>query len=302
MEIGQIEAFVQVVRDGSFTKAANTLNLSQPSVSTRVAGLEAALDCQLFIRSGRRLRLTQIGETFLPHAERALMALLDGKAAVDDHQSGRRGQVSVVVLDTLAVSFLPEPMQRFRSEYPGVDFTVHLCMPREILNLLYEGTAELGLIRGPLWDRGVQILARFQEPVQAITNSSHPLAQRGEISLADVLDYPIYRLPLDAATMAFVEHIAAQARSQSGGSQVWMPAIMAIPMLLKGQGIAFLPETFVQSYLDSGDLLVLDIIDLPNLSHEPLLVKMADHSLDNLHLEFVRMFRAQWRHLLVDQV
>jgi DNA-binding transcriptional LysR family regulator len=300
MEIGQIEAFVQVVRDGSFTAAATSLNLSQPSVSTRVAGLEAGLNCQLFTRGGRRLKLTPVGETFLPYAERALMALQEGKGAVVDYKTGRRGQVSVVALDTLAVSFLPEPMQRFRSEHPRVDFAVHLCMPREILNLLYEGTAELGLIRGPLWDRGVQALARFQETVRAITSANHPLARHLELSLADVLDYPIYRAPLDASTMAFVEQLATQTKSRVGGSQVWLPAIMAIPTLLKGQGIAFLPESFVQDHLKVGDLVVLNITDLPALTHEPLLVKIADRTLDELHLEFARMIRAQWRSLLVD--
>lgn len=301
MEIGQIEAFVQVVRDGSFTQAANSLNLSQPSVSTRVAGLETALNCQLFVRGGRRLKLTPIGEAFLPYAERSLSALQEGRAAVLDHQSGKRGRVSLAVLDTLAVSFLPKPMQRFRDEHPAVDFAVHLSMPREILNLLYEGVADLGLIRGPLWDRGIQVLARFQEPVRAIANINHPLANREKITMADVLDYPVYRIPLDAASVAFVEHLTAQSRSHSSGAQVWLPAIMALPMLRQGPGIAFLPECFVQDDLKTGELTTLRITDLPALSHEPLLVKIAQRNLDPLHLEFVRMMRAQWRSILVDR-
>jgi DNA-binding transcriptional LysR family regulator len=299
MEIGQIEAFIQVVRDGSFTKAAAALHLSQPSVSTRIAALEASLNCRLFNRKGRRLTLTPIGESFLPYAERALMALQDGQQVVTDHQTGRRGQISIVSVDTLAASFLPAPIQRFRVENPGVNCTVHLCMPREILNLLYEGIASMGLIRGPLWDRGVEVLARFQEPIRAITREGHQLAQRNEISLADLLAFPLYRVPLDGATMAFVEHLSAQTRSRQGSSQVWLPAIMAVPMLLKGQGIAFLPESFALHYLERGELVVLQVSDMPALSHEPLLVKLADQELDDLHLELVRMVRAQWRPLLV---
>jgi DNA-binding transcriptional LysR family regulator len=300
MELGQIEAFIQVVRDGSFTKAAKALNLSQPSVSTRIAGLEASLDCKLFLRSGRRLSLTPIGDAFLPYAERAIIKLQEGQQSVADFKSGRRGHVSLVVLDTLAMSLLPKPMHRFRSEYPEVDFTVHLSMPREILSLLYDGKTLLGLIRGPLWDRGIKVLGRFEEPIQAITNANHPLAGGSEISLADVMDFPIYRVPIDVTTMAFVEHLVEQARSIRGGSQVWFPAIMAIPILLKGQGVAFLPESFVSDYLVSGELVSLDITDLPVLNHEPLLVKMAGHKLDSLHQELVRMIRAQWRTIRVD--
>lgn len=300
MEIGQIEAFVQVAREGSFTKAAESLNLSQPSVSTRIAGLEASLDCKLFFRSSRRLSLTPIGEAFLPYAEKALLTFQEGQQTVADYKSGRRGQVSIVVLDTLAMSLLPKPMQRFRREYPEVDFTVHLSMPREILKMLYDGKTCLGLIRGPLWDRGIQVLAYFQEPVHVIANAGHPLAQQGEISLADVLDYPIYRVPLDPSTVAFVEHLVEQVRSSHTRSQVWLPVIMAIPMLLKGQGVAFLPESFVGEYLVSGELVILDVTDLPVLNHEPLLVKLADYELDSLHQALVRMIRAQWRTIRVD--
>lgn len=299
MEFGQIEAFVQVVRDGSFTKAAETLNLTQPTISARIAVLEAELGCELFVRGGRRLSLTPVGEAFQPYAERTLLALQEGEQAVKDYQNGRRGYVSIVALDTLAMSLLPKPVQRFRMAYPDVDLTVHLNMPRQILQMVFEGETHLGLIRGPLWDRGIEVVARFQEPVQVIANANHPLAHEKHISLADVLDYPIYRLPLDAATMAFVEHLVAQARSQSGQSQVWLPAIMVIPMLLKGKGLAWLPESFVEQYLWSEELAVLDVDDLPFLKHEPLLVKLGGYKLDAHHQELVRMIRAQWRKIEV---
>ncbi|MEJ2711493.1 MAG: LysR family transcriptional regulator [Anaerolineales bacterium] len=301
MEFGQIEAFVQVVRDGSFTKAAETLNLTQPTISARLAVLEAELGCQLFVRGGRRLSLTPVGEAFRPYAERTLLALQEGEQAVRDYQAGRRGYVSIVALDTLAMSLLPKPVQRFRAAYPDVDLTVHLNMPRQILQMVFGGETQLGLIRGPLWDRGVEVVARFQEPVQVIANAGHPLAQKKHISLADILDYPIYRLPLDAATVAFVDHLVTQARSQSNQSQIWLPAIMVIPMLLKEQGVAFLPGSFVEDYLISGELVALDVADLPFLKHEPLLVKLDGYKLDSHHQELIRMIRAQWRKLEVTQ-
>lgn len=300
MEIGQIEAFVQTVHAGSFTKAAESLHLSQPSISSRIAGLEASLVCRLFIRSGRRLSLTPIGEAFLPYAERALIALQEGQEIVADHKSGRKGYVSIVGIDTLAMAFLPRPMQRFRREYPDVDFTVHQSMPREILDLLYEGKTHLGLIRAPLWDRGIQVLGRFQEPVCVIVNAHHPLSGEREISISKVLEYPIYRVPLDPGTVAFVEHLVEQVRSRRNTSQVWLPVMMLIPMLLMEQGVAFLPKSFVAEYLSSGELVVLDVVDLPILNHEALIVKRADRELDILHQELVRMIRTEWREIRID--
>jgi DNA-binding transcriptional LysR family regulator len=299
MEIGQIEAFVRVVREGSFTKAAQAMNLTQPTISSRISVLEAELGCQLFVRGGRRLSLTPVGEALWPHAERTLMELHDGEQAVMEYKTGRRGYVSIVALDTLAMSFLPKPVQRFRREYPEVDLTVHLNMPRGILEMIYENKTQLGLIRGPLWDRSIDIIARFQEPVQVITNAAHPLAQQDRISLQDVLNFPIYRVPLDAATVAFVEHLVEQARTQNNQSQVWLPVIMVIPMLMEGQGVAFLPESLVSEYVNNGELVALEIADLPFLKHEPLLVKLNDCRLNTHHQDLVRMIRAQWRQIEV---
>jgi DNA-binding transcriptional LysR family regulator len=300
MEYGQFKAFVQVARDGSFTMAAQSLGLTQPSVSTRIAVLESTLGSALFVRSGRKLSMTPAGEALLPYAHRSLTALQEGEQMVNDHIIGKRGIVSIVVLDTLAMSILPKPMQRFQSEHPEVKFKVHLCMPREILNLLYDGTAHLGLIRGPLWDRGVESIAHFQEPIHAIVSANHPLAGLSEISLNDVLEYPIYRVPLSPTTTAFVEKLWEQTRSGSGTGIVQLPVVMAIPMLLKSNGVAFLPGTFVNDNLASGTLVALPIPDMPKLYHEPLLVKLSNRTLDALHQELARLITAQWRGIRVD--
>ncbi|HID54049.1 MAG TPA: LysR family transcriptional regulator [Anaerolineae bacterium] len=299
MEIRQLEAFVRSARAGSFTAAATQLNLTQPAVSARVAALEKELGGALFERGGRRLRLTRLGQMFLPYAQRALTAVADGREASQRHASGSLGRVTVAALDTLATYMLPEVMERFRAEYPAVDFSIKLRLLPDILAMLHDGRATLGLMGAPLWDKTIHIRAHFQEPVRAVVAANHPLAGK-QLSLVDIYEFTIYRITLSPRLTALVENIAEQARSGSGGAVVAIPAIMAAPLLLQGKGIAFLPQGFVQTYVDAGQLVFLEIEDLPLLSHELLVVSLAERPLDPPNTAFVQMLRAQWRHILVN--
>src|SRR5712691_2102191 len=83
LDLGQIEAFVQVAQHRSFSKAADALFLTQPSVTARIQSLERDLGETLFERNGRGVRLTETGTTFLPFARRSLKALQDGRDALD---------------------------------------------------------------------------------------------------------------------------------------------------------------------------------------------------------------------------
>jgi len=93
--IKQIEAFVEVVRRGTVSRAAEALGVTQPALTARLHGLERELGQMLFARSGRGVRLTDAGRAFLPHAERTLLAVADGRAAVADLASGRAGRLVI---------------------------------------------------------------------------------------------------------------------------------------------------------------------------------------------------------------
>jgi len=303
MELGQIEAFLAAERLGSFTRAAETLDLTQPSISARITGLETEVGGALFARGGRRLRLTPLGKTFLPYAERTLSSIHDGMQAVTRYQEGRLGQVAIASLDTSAMYFLTEPMKRFRLEYPSVDFRITFRKNTSIVEELYSGDVNLGLMGAPLWDTNLKTLAYFQERVRAVVSPEHPLAllqkQRGKVTLKDVYNYTIYRVTLNPHVTAMVEGIAEQARPGSGGAIIYIPSMMVRHLLLEGSGVAFLPEYFLMSRVTLGQLTFIEVDDLPVMTNETLLVTMRGRELDEPSLAFVRMIRAQWRHILV---
>jgi DNA-binding transcriptional LysR family regulator len=303
VELGQLEAFERTHREGSFTRAAEALALTQPAVSTRIAQLEAELGGPLFVRSGRKLALTALGRRFLPYAERALAVLADGLHAVQAVHSGKVGQVTLSSLAIMGIDLLPEPLARFMHENPGVDVLIRRSSTSEIIEQLYDGTAVLGLLGAPLLDRGVQILARFQEDVRAVVTPDHPLAQRqasGEaLNLADLTAYIIFNVALHPAVTAFVRDLVETSRRDYGKAMISIPNVMINRMAQLSEGVAFVSISRVQHHVDGGRMVYLKVEDMPRLFSEPLLVALRGRELDPPSAEFVRLIKAHWRHILV---
>lgn len=303
MELGQLEAFERTHREGSFTRAADALGLTQPAVSTRIAQLEAELGGPLFVRSGRKLTLTALGRRFLPYAERALAVLADGMQEVHNLQAGKTGQVTIATLNTMGIDLLPEPLARFMRENPGVDVLIRRSSTLEIIEQLYDGTAVLGLLGAPLLDRGVQILARFQEEVQAVVTPDHPLARQqesqGTLKLADLTEHTIFNVGLHPAATAFVRDLVETARREHGKAMITIPTVMVNRMAQLAEGVAFVSLSRVQHHVDAGRMVYLKVEDMPRLFSEPLLVSLRGRELDPPSAEFVRLIKAQWRHILV---
>src|SRR3712207_940080 len=107
MDIGQIEAFVQVAALQSFSKAAESLFLTQPSVTARIQGLERELQESLFERSGRGVRLTDAGQVFLPYAQRILQHLKEGRESIEGLRRSDLGFLRLGSAPALGTYVLP---------------------------------------------------------------------------------------------------------------------------------------------------------------------------------------------------
>src|SRR6266536_2009561 len=147
MLLGQIEAFVEVVKLGTVLRAAESLFITQPALTARLHGLERELNQQLFARSGRGLRLTDAGRAFLPYAERALRALADGREAVEDLAAGRAGRLIIGATGSVSSYVLPAVLKRFRLEHPRVELTVRTGHTEHVLELVLEQGVELAIVR-----------------------------------------------------------------------------------------------------------------------------------------------------------
>ena len=146
MEIHQLQYFVAVAEEASFTRAAARVHVAQPGVSAQVRRLEAELGQQLLDRSGRSVRLTEVGAAVLPFARAALDALDGARLAVDQLAGLVRGRVTVGMVSGCALPALAGLLADFHGRYPGVAIALTEDGSDRLVELLRDGKLDLALI------------------------------------------------------------------------------------------------------------------------------------------------------------
>lgn len=302
MEIGQLEAFDRVARDGNFTRAAETMDLTQPAVSTRISLLETELGGQLFERRGRTLLLTPLGERFLPYAQRIIALRDDGLQIVKDFHAGVRGQVKIAAPTPFLLSYMIDTLSQFRNNHPAVDILIRERNKTTIFDLLLDNSLTLGLVNAPVFARDMVQILRMRDPIVPIIGATHPLAQRQHdtLRMQDLYKYTIFRVSMFPQMTAFIDEVADLAREGSGGAVIAVPMVMARRLVMMGQGLTFLPASYVRAPIQSGEFVQLNITDMPKLYSEPVIIAYKNRDLDEAHQAFIEVFKAMWQHLLVE--
>ena len=210
MELRKLAYFDAVVRDGSFTKAAQRLHVAQPAVSAQIRRLESELGTTLLERTTRRVALTHAGELFVARARQALAQLDAARGDLAELSAVRRGRVRIGATQVLGSLDLPASLASFRHRYPGVSLTLHTGLIAKLLGLLDAG--DVDLILGPVHD---DLPAAFHarplapESLVLVTPPGHPLAAGRDVALAAAGDEPFVCLPADSRLHAILAGAAA---------------------------------------------------------------------------------------------
>jgi LysR family hydrogen peroxide-inducible transcriptional activator len=191
MEIHQLRYFLAIVKEGSFTAAAEACAVSQPSLSSQVAKLEDEAGGPLLERHRTGARLTARGRLFLPRATEALRQLEAARKDWADLDGLRRGEVTLGCLPTTGAYVLPPLLRRFRSRYP--DLTVKLreeSSPR-LAEALAAGEIDLAFLDEAGLGPGLRAHTLFSEPLLVAVPQDHRLAGRGAIAVEALADEPL---------------------------------------------------------------------------------------------------------------
>lgn len=202
----QLRAFCHTARAGSVSAAAETLFLSQPSVSLQIQALEREFEATLFERRGPQIRLTPDGELLY----RLAHPLVDGIDRLHETFRAHQGQIETGELNVAAgestiLYILPGPMQQFAASYPGVRVKLHNVTGRDGMAMLRADTADFAV--GSMLEVPDDIVYR---PVVSfdpalITPLDHPLARREQVTLKDISPYGLILPPRHLSTWAIVD-------------------------------------------------------------------------------------------------
>lgn len=186
MELNQLRYFAKVADLGSFTRAAEACHVSQPSLSQQIAKLEYELGRPLFERLGRGVRLTEAGRRFRERAGAILGLVDEARTSITDEPD--TGRVVVAAIPTIAPYFLPAVLTRFATECPRARIEVVEETTAQMLRLLHDGTADVGVLALPVKDDVVQAEPLFDEELLAVLPAGHRLADRARIEIRDLGD------------------------------------------------------------------------------------------------------------------
>ncbi len=203
MDLAAVRAFVALARHGRFTRAAQALGVSQPSLSRQVQRLEKDLGARLVVRAPEGVVLTEAGGRFLAHAEKALASLDAACNELAELGGVPRGAVSLGTLATVGAYVLPAVLAAFHKRHPGVRLTVREGFRDELEALVLRGELDFAIIQLPPRHEELTAVRLWQEDYVLAVPPGHRLARgRRAVALADVADEPFVLIPGGTASQA----------------------------------------------------------------------------------------------------
>ena len=256
MELHQLEYFVAVAEEASFTRAASRVHVAQPGVSAQVRRLESELGQQLLDRSGRSVRLTEVGSAVLPFARAALDAVANARLTVDDLAGLVRGQVTVGMVSGCALPVLAELLAGFHDRHPGVAIALVEDNSDRLVERLRDGRLDLALIGwAEQTPADIDSVVLVDEELVAVVAPGHPLAGTGAgagagaragggaITIRQLRDLPLVSLPRGTGVRAALDAACAAA----GFTPRIVFEASALPMVVelagRGLGLAVVPAS-----------------------------------------------------------
>jgi LysR family hydrogen peroxide-inducible transcriptional activator len=258
MEVHQLRYFCAVAETGNFTRAAEREQVAQPSLSQQIMKLEEELAVRLFDRLGRSVRLTDMGQMFLPRARTILNELRAAKEEVAQRQSSVAGPISVGVIPTIAPYFMPTRIASFSRKYPEASMTVVEDVTVRLMDSLRAGLVDLAVMALPARGHDLECYPLRTERLFAILPKGHRLAKKRTLVMKELREEPFLLLRDDHCFRETAIEICKRARI--------LPQVIfesgqfssILGMVGAGLGVSIVPEMALEQRADCTFVLIAD--------------------------------------------
>ena len=261
VELAQLEAFLQVAQHRSFSRAAEALFLTQPSVTARIQSLEREIGERLFERTGRSVTLTDAGHAFMPHAQRALTAVQEGTDAIEAVRHGDIGSIRIGASDTIATYVLPGILKQFRETRPRVHVHLTTGQTEGIVEKLLAGETHVAVSRLTQHPE-VESLHLYNDDLALVCSPSHPFASRGRVTVAEAGKEPFLFFERSSSYHTLVYSMFLRVGVVPESVMELDSMETTKHMVEAGLGIAILPVVSVDREITAGQLTRVEIRDM----------------------------------------
>jgi LysR family transcriptional regulator, low CO2-responsive transcriptional regulator len=258
----QLVVFEATARNGSFTKAAAELDITQPTVSTQIKQLTKVIGLPLFEQIGKRIYLTEAGKELLVTCHEIFDRLDGFEMAVADLRGMKRGKLRLSTVTT-AQYFIPEILGRFCESYADVDIALEITNHQELEERMMDNADDLYILSDPPADIPLKIEPFLENPLVVIARYDHPLAGKKNIPLEAIANEPFIMREIGSGTRKaiqqfFLEHeITVPVRLEIGNNEAIKQAIAG------GLGISVLSRHVLNLEKTNGEFTILDVKHFP---------------------------------------
>ena len=261
MELSQLETFLAVAEERSFSRAAQRLHRTQPAVSQVIRKLEGAVGETLFDRTSRDGSLTAAGALLRDYAQRLLALRREASSALDELKSLERGHLQLAANEYTCMYLLPA-VDAFRREFPHVGVTVQRMLASLIPEELNLRTFELGVISYKPDPAQVRSIAVYGDSLAFIVSPHHPLARASRVSIRDLGNENFIAHNVASPLRRKVIETFQRHRTPLNMG-IELPTIEAIKRFVAmGNGVALVPHLTVARELEIGDLVRVKVDEL----------------------------------------
>ena len=260
-DLPDLGLFRHVVEAGSITQGARRANLALAAASTRIRNMENTLGAALLVRSRLGVVPTQAGRTLLQHARAILAEAERLREDLGAYAGGLAGQIRVLSNTNALTEFLPEALSSFLAAHPQVSVDLEERLSDEIVGLIAEGVADLGIIAGTVEAASLETFPFRKDRFVLVVARDHPLAKRTNTAFAQVLDYDFVGLDRSSALQRFLADKAARV-GQPLRLRIQLRSFDAVCRMVEcNVGIGIVPETTAHRVSRSMAIAVVALAD-----------------------------------------
>jgi DNA-binding transcriptional LysR family regulator len=258
----RLQVFHTVARLLSFTKAAETLHMTQPAVTFQVRQLEEYFNTRLFDRTHNRISLTEAGRKVFEYADRIFELYAEMENSVREMTGEISGALTIGASTTIAEYMLPTLLGDFKDRYPDVAIHLKVSNSEGIVSMVENNTIDLGVVEAPVANKSLVVEVCKRDQLVAIVPPGHPLAAEGTVTIACLLEHPFICREEGSGTREVINDYLDRLPSCASLLKVAME--LGSPEAVKGaveagMGVSVVSRATIQKELRLGTLVALNL-------------------------------------------
>jgi len=289
MDFDHLVTFLEISKQGSFSRAGQKLYRSQPAVSAQIRQLEQEYGQKLFDRVGKSVRLTVAGETLLEYAQRLLTLRNESMRAVADQATTPRGMLAIGANEATCLYVLPDIFAEYSRRFPSVQISIYRNFSHKVIEKIEDGTVDVGIVTLPVKSPSLKIHPIFRDRLMLMVSSSNPLARHKTVRTSEIAEQPLI-LPKTGFMRQVMDKQFRPYRSRLRISMELPSVGMIKRFVAAGLGVTLISESFARDEAQAGQVKLIHISDM-DIWRELGMVYRRDRTLPRSAASFITMVR-----------